>query len=343
MKPKRQEGFDNSFYKLAGEVTKALTRNKDGTTQKEQVEELLDAERKFKEIVLRYRQATEVYKKFLQKICIQNKNILSARPYFREGSSTFSKKITPAIKKSDIAALQTFDINFQFIKFIRDSWLGPFPKRAQQLYNRVHLARTILIENNMPLAINRAKLFFRKVPRSHLTLMDLIEICSMGLASGIDKYSAPQYTRVFLSVCIGRMVGNMIDAYSETTLHFYPSDKRILYKANSIRGRQGITDIVELTKAVNESFKRDQEEGKTIPKSNISVSELAALMAAASTVSADATVNDEGYGVYHFTLDEHQDIEGSFIERETTDRMIHFAKSLATVQKKVLKLKGIKL
>ena len=40
MKPKKkyQEGFDKSFYLLAGEVTKALEKNKDGTIQQDQVE-----------------------------------------------------------------------------------------------------------------------------------------------------------------------------------------------------------------------------------------------------------------------------------------------------------------
>ena len=61
----------------------------------------------------------EIYKKFLQHICVKQKNILSARPYFRESAVTFSKKITPAIKNNDIDALKKFDINYQFIKFIK--------------------------------------------------------------------------------------------------------------------------------------------------------------------------------------------------------------------------------
>lgn len=348
-KPKRQERFDDSFYKLAAEITKAIERNKDGTTQEQQVEELLDVERKFKNTILKYKQSTQVYKKFLQRVCVQNKNILSARPYFRETAVSFSKKITPAIKASStvdsveaIETLKTFDINYQFIKFIKESWLGPFPKRAEQLYQRVHKARTILIENNMPLAINRAKLFYRKTPRSHLSLMDLIEICSMGLAAGIDKWCG-KYSPVFRSVCIGRMVGNMIDSYSETTLHFYPSDKRILYKANSIRGRRGIDDITELANAVNESFKQDELEGKSIPKGEITPSQLSELMSAASTVSADSTVNDEGYGVYSYTMDENQDIEGSMIERDATNRMLMLAKKLPLMHRKVLRLKGIRV
>lgn len=350
---KKHEAFDDSFYKLAKEVTAAIERNKDSANdglnsteiQKKQVEDLLDAEIKFRETILKYRQSTEIYKKFLQKICIVNKNILSARPYFRETAVAFSKKITPAIKANDIDTLKTFDINYQFIKFIRDNWLGPFPKRAEQLYERVHKARTLLIEDNMPLAINRAKLFYRKTPKSHLTLMDMIGICGMGLAAGIDKWCGT-YTPVFRSVCIGRMVGNLIDAYSETMLHFYPSDKRILYKAHTIRGRKGIEDIHALTEAVNQSFKDDEKEGKSIPKGEVTVSELSYLMSAASTVSADntVTVNDgEEFGVYDYTADETQDIEAQYMEMESTAQMLSLASKLPLMHRKVLKLKGIKI
>jgi DNA-directed RNA polymerase specialized sigma subunit len=349
-KPKKQEGFDDSFYKLAGEIAAALARNKDPAdeelssteSQKKQVEELLDAEKKFKETVLKYRQSTEVYKKFLQKVCIQNRNILSARPYFREAATTFSGSITPAIKTGNVEELKKFNINYQLIRFIKDNWLGPFPPRACELFDRVHKARTILIENNMPLAVNRAKLFFRKTPRSHLTLMDMIGICSMGLAAGIDKWCG-SYTPVFRSVCIGRMVGNLIDSYSETMLHFYPSDKRVLYKANSIRGRQGIDDINELADAINKSFQQDAKDGKSIPKYEVKAGELSDLMSAASTVSADSTVNDEGYGVYSYTQDLTQDMESAYIERESTMEMLGYAKNLPILHRKVLKLKGIKI
>lgn len=347
-KKHKQEGFDDSFYRLAGEVASALAKNKDGTTQKQQVEELLDTEKKFKENVLKYRQSTEIYKKFLQKVCIKNRNILSARPYFREAAVTFSKSITPAIKANNIDELKKFNINYQFVKFIRENWLGPFPKRAEDLFQRVHKARQILIENNMPLAINRAKLFYRKVPKSHLTLMDMIGICGMGLAAGIDKYCGV-YTPVFRSVCIGRMVGNLIDSYSETMLHFYPSDKRILYKANSIRGRQGIEQIKELAEAVNRSFQEDAKEGKSIPKHEVKVGELSDLMHAASTVSANATsdVGNKGtereFSVYDYTADPTVDIERSYIEKESMSRMLMFASKLPILHRKILRLKGIKL
>lgn len=339
-KKKNSYEFDRSFYVMAREVTLAIEQSKDGSSQKEQVEELMKAEIMFKETILRYKQSVEVYKKFLQHIRIKQKNILLARPYFRESAITFSKKITPAIKDANIQVLFTFNINYQLIKFIRDKWLGPFPKRAELLFERVHEARNRLINLNMPLAINRAKLFYRKTPKGHLSLMDMIGICAMGLIAGIDKYVG-EYRSVFRSVAIGRMVGNLIDEYSSTTLHFYPSDKRILYKAHTLRGRKGIDDVKNLTEAVKEAFKEDAKEGKSIPKMNIDVGELSSLMNAASTCSADATVNDEGFGVYSFTEDPGKDVEECYIAKETMDNVLTSIKKLPIIHKKVLRLKGI--
>src|SRR5665213_2902325 len=97
--PKKfKESHDPAFAQLALEVQQAIAKNNNGTTQKQQFEELVTAERLFHETILSYRISTEMYKKFIQMIRITNKNILSARPYFRESSETFSEKITPALK-----------------------------------------------------------------------------------------------------------------------------------------------------------------------------------------------------------------------------------------------------
>ena len=343
MSKSKPYSFDQSFYRLADDVTKAIARNKvDKTDQKQQLENLLQAELRFKAEILKYRrQSREIYKKFLQKICVQNKNILSARPYFRESAINFSKNITPAIKSNDIEKLKTFVINFQFIKFIRENWLGPFPKRAEALFIKVETCRRKLIENNIPLAINRAKLFYRKTPRSHLDLMDLIIISCYGLATGVDKWSMPTYSHSFKPMLIGRITGPTIEQYSQTVLHFFPNDKKIIYRANSIRGRQGIKDIEELTHAVNKSFEQDAKEGKGIPP-KVTVSQLSELMQSSSTVSADSVVNDEGIPVYGYTACDKPSAETQYIEQEERNSVYLLINKLPLLHRKVLKLKGLK-
>jgi DNA-directed RNA polymerase specialized sigma subunit len=282
-----------------------------------------------------------MYKKFIQLIRISNNNILSARPYFRESSDTFSAKITPALKSKDPEALKTFSINFHLVKFFKDNWVGLWPKKLQIVYKRVEKARTILVENNMPLAINRARIFYRKTPKGHLTFLDMIECSAMGLCAGIDKYTG-SYKANFIGVCIGRIVGNLIDAYSETVMHFYPGDRRILYRANSIRGRQGITDIAELAKAVNDSFAADLLEGKTAPKET-NVNELSNLLAAASLLSADSNEGEDGCGVYSFTPDSTESAEVLLGRKQEVAQISRLAQKLPLINQKVLRLKGIEI
>lgn len=338
--PKKfKDSHDPVFAQLALEVAAAIERNKDGKTQKEQFEDLVTAEKQFHETLLSYRIGTEIYKRFIQLIRITNNNILSARPYFRESSETFSGKITPALKARDPEALKPFSINYHFIKFCKDHWIGLWPKKLDAIYLRTERARNVLVELNMPLAINRAKIFFRKTPKGHLSFMDMIEVSAMGLCAGIDKYTGP-FKKNFIGVCIGRIVGNLIDAYSETVMHFYPSDRRVLYRANSIRGRQGIHDIEELTSAVNASFVSDLAEGKTAPKS-VTVTELSYLMSAASLISADSNDGEEGFGVYNYTPDNSENAEQLLEKKQQVSKMSRLARKLPLINQKILRLKGI--
>lgn len=336
---KFKESHDPAFSHLAKEVAAAIARNKNGNTQQQNVEELAAAEKLFHETILSYKMSTELYKRFIQHIRITNNNILQARPYFRELGGLFSAEITPALKARDPEALKKFSINFHFVKFAKDHWIGLWPKKVEILFKRVERARTVLIENNMPLAINQAKRFFRKNPNGHLTFMDMIEISSMGLATGIDKYVGG-YKPNYLGVAIGRIVGLLISANCETSMHFYPSDRKVLYRANSIRGRQGIKDIVELTKKVNDSFIFDKSEGIAAPNP-ITVDELSRLMAASSTVSADSNAGEEGFGTYNFTPDERETPEESFESKENWSQVTKFARNLPILHQKVLRLKGI--
>lgn len=345
-KPKKSfESYDGSFYWLANSIAVILAENKlDGTSQREQVEELIEAEKAFKDEILKYKYSSQVYKKFIQKIRYIDRNILYSKVYFREGSDVFSREITPFLKKEDAEGLKKFNINYNLILFIKTNWRGPLGQKAEKLYQRVERARRILMENNLPLAINAAKLFYRKVPKSNVTLLDMISVSAQGLASAIDKYVGDKngnYSEVFRSVILGRATGNLIKLYSETPMHFYPSDRKVLYKANSIRGRQGIHDIVELASAVNESFAADAREGLNVPKDHVTASELQSLLGAATLVSVEATINEDGFGAYEYTPDALPNAEQSLINTETNQRIGKMISEMPLLHRKVLRLKGI--
>jgi RNA polymerase sigma factor (sigma-70 family) len=345
---KKYEQYGQEFYVLATEISQILAKNKeDDTSQKEQVEELWLSEQLFKDEILKYKYSTQIYKKFITKIRHIDRNILYSKIYFRENSDTFSRDITPYLKAEDPEGLKAFKVNFNFILFCKENWRGPLGAKAEKLFNRVERARRILGENNLPLVINVAKLFFRKVPRSTITLMDMIAVASMGLTSAIDKYTGDkncQYSEVFRSVAMNRATGNLIKLYSETHLHFYPSDRKILYKANSIRGRQGITDVVELAAAINAAFLADSKEGMVVPKGQVTPAQIQELLGAASMVSVELTAKDEDdgtYTAYDFTPDDKSSAEENLILTETNENIGKLISELPPLYRKVLKLKGI--
>ena len=263
--------------------------------QKDQLETLVALETEFRKTLIAHSAGNWVYKKFVHFICEEKRNILAARPYFRERQKLFTNEISVALKKRAEKSLYRFHANFQFILFAVRSrdWKPLSPIR--RIFRKIDALRTEIVETNMPLALNRARLFFSKTPASHLAYMDLVQISSEGLMSAIDKFCLP-FSSTFRSVAIGRMVGNFIENYSETQLHFYPVDKRKIYRANKFAGKHvnGI-DPEKLTAEVNKDVDKAY---RTNPD------EIMSLMAASSCVSADtgtvrgvASLNDDAVNV----------------------------------------------
>lgn len=345
---KKNNFTDRDFQELAAAVNSVIIKN-DGLIgdQQKQVELVVQLERKFKYHIQKYQQTVNLYSRFIKKFNSSDgdsENILSAQPYFREKTENFNK-IAKAIREDNPEALMKYNINFQFIDFIVKNWKGNVPERAKRYYDDFLEARRILIENNLPLAINRAKLFYRKTPKSHLALLDLIDICTYGLISGIDKYDG-DYSKVWRSVCIGRMVGYMIEEYSKTFLKMYPSDKKILYRANALKYRLKIEDIYELTKAVNESFAQDQSEGKGCPKLPISELHIRTLLNGSSYVSADPMVNDddeEAQPIYDTFSDNSETAEDALVRENLMDKIVEHSKNLNNIEKKIIRLKGVNI
>lgn len=360
--------------------------------QKAQVEKVMALEKSFINTIKRHKRAQEVYLLWIDYLVNGLGNLLSGRPYFRESSSVYAKEITPVIKNKNAKKLMDFHANFMLIKFIVEKWDLPltleeikeleakeeenrkngkelneglfgkrtdvgweriptFPPKAKVIYEKFIEARNILIENNLPLAINRAKLFYRKVPKNQLTLLDFIDICTYGLISGIDKYVG-EYTTVWRSVCIGRMVGYMIEEYSNSMIRLYPSDKKILYRANSIKHKLKVEDVSKLAVLVTESFKQDAKDGKSIPKLPITADYLKELMNSSNTISADASNNEENennydnmesISMYEYNTADNTDISEEVEKVDLMRKVVKASSDLILIEKKVIKLKGVEL
>jgi len=344
--------FDNEHFRgFAKSLERAISKydpsddHDDNTArQKSQIETLIGLERQFRKLLASHPEGMKAVEKFVHFICEERRNILDARPYFRERYPVFVSDISPAFQKRSAKTLVKFDVNYQFVHFIvkTGDWRQSGPgsrlgKEILRIERDIKKVRTELIEMNMPLAISRAKIFFGKNKRAHLEYMDLVQVAAEGLISAVDKFCLP-YSHVFRSVIIGRATGNLIEQSSTTMLHFFPSDKRKLYRANKAVGRSQL-DEVDVGKIVN-----FVNEGAGVSTTK---QEIQDLMSAASTVSADSSSPSGGdsdniqRSVDNFASPE-EDRPDAIAEHEDAVSAIALAsQGLSVVERKLLRLKGI--
>lgn len=339
---------DDHFKQFAQNLEKAIDKYGDLSEeslidrQRRQIETLVSLEKKFRKTLIGHRYGAATYKAFVSFICEHNRNILSARPFFRERQTVFTEQISRALKKRAEKSLYKFHFNFNFVQFVLRSrkWHAgsPIVKIAKQIKD----IRTEIVEMNMPLAISRARIFWSRTPKAQLSYMDLIQISCEGLMSAVDKFVLP-FSPVFRSVAIGRMVGNFIENYSETMVHFFPVDKRKIYRANKVIHKYGDNvDFEKLAKEVNEGVE---------PNHYTTPEEISGLMSAASCVSADATIGSPSQDdeKEQLTLSQRICIEPELqpdVLVEQNDAMHSMYKAmdkLSVFEIKLLKMRGVPL
>lgn len=341
----RKKVNDPVFYNLANGIAKILKDNNNGkkltrkeftAQQKAQVERMMELEKNFKKNINSYKQSDKIYQKFLMYIKIERGNILTARPFFREDSRTFGTYISPAFKKDDVQRIKDFNINYKFMKFVIENWRGNLPAKALKNWNEHQYIRQKIIENSMPLAINEAMKFYKAVPKSHLTLMDMINASMSGLCIGVDKWVGP-FRTVFRSVCIGRMKSNIMELYNQTSLHYYPSDKKIIYKANLLKSREKIEDSEVLLDAIN-GYLKDNDD-----KRQLEMYELENLLNGSDMKSVETEIDEEGFSVYDTYFEEENIVESTMEKADLLKNVLVQCKNLKIIERKIIKLKGVDL
>lgn len=316
--------------------------------QRTQIKTLINLENKFRRELIKHPWGTGVYKKFISFILNDKCNILAARPYFRERQSTFTKYISGALKKGVHRTIFKYKINYSFISFVVKACKWPKNGKIMELSRQIEKLRDELTEQNIPLAISQARMFYACTPRSHLSWMDLVQIHCGGLLIAIDKFVPPdtsdmtddeslQAYRKFRAVAIGRMISDRIESASETVVHFYPADKKKLYRANKLlRAFKGQIDYEVLVQKVNEGIELESQ------KTN--VRELQDLLATASCVSGDTSVDGEmETTIERYSTPEDQDKNLSLENMQAINVMKSNLSELPVFQQKIFKMYGISL
>lgn len=340
---------DNHFRNFAGNLERAIDKYADLpeedllARQKRQVETLVALEKEFRRTLIKHPWGPGTYKAFVRFICDERRNILAARPFFRERQNIFTEQISKALKKRAEKSLYRFHFNFQFVIFVLAEYKWPRGGKIATLARQIAQLRTELVEMNMPLAISRARIFWSRTPKAQLSYMDLVQISCEGLMSAVDKFCLP-YSRVFRAVAIGRMTGNFIEQYSETLVHFYPVDKRKIYRANKLlsRGNAEQPDMEKLSEGVNSDVD---------PNHQTNPSEIADLLAAASSVSADSPMPNqraqnpdaESFPLDSFRADESTHPDVRFEQAEALNVLERAIPDLPMLERKLLRMRGVSL
>jgi DNA-directed RNA polymerase specialized sigma subunit len=277
---------DNHFTKFARSLEGVIERYGDlseeplPARQKREIDALVRLENEFRETLIKDPKGPEVYRNFVTYICDERRNILAARPFFRERQTVFTEFISQAFKDRADKGLYRFRINYEFVKFVLKRFEWRKNSKLVRLAHQIAKIRVEIVELNLPLAISRARIFWSRTPHSQLSYMDLIQIACLGLMAAVDKF-VPPYTKAFVSTILGRITGNFIAQYSVTMVHFYPNEKRKLYRGNKIIHRysgDGI-DFEAMANKINTTSK---------PHQRTNASEISSIMSAASHVSADS-------------------------------------------------------
>lgn len=303
--------------------------------QKCQIETLIGTEVAFRKALQRQTVGVRVYAGFIDYIRKERRNILAARPYFRERNPVFRDHISGALASNKPESLYTFGINSVFIQFVLGRYTKWFNPKGPvlTLAHKVLAIREEIIEQNLPLAISRAKIFKGRTPASpHMDRMDLVQVSIEGLISAVDKFVLP-YTPKFRAVVIGRATGNLISNYSEPLLHFFPGDRRKIYQAN--KARRKTQDIDKLTEIVNSNLPMDLQTDSD---------EIQQLMNASSHLSLDAPLaskdGNEVSTYADYTVDG-QALPDAVVERADLHNKLGIAvASLSVFERKALALKG---
>jgi hypothetical protein len=340
--------IDDNFLGFARELERNIARYgvpaRGGAAKlrKQQVEELIRLEAEWRDTLLSSSLGIPTYEAFVRHVTKKLKNVLKARPFFRERHTTFTKEISKALKAEDAEAVSKFRVNWLFIDHVmrRRRW----GRKLVALAKRVQDLRTELAVRNLPLDVSRARMFWSRTPESHLSFLDLVQLGAIGLLAGIDKYAAETYEPVWASVAIGRMSGEFIDGYNQTLLHFYPSDQRRLYRAHKFLARHpdGGVDPAALLRFVNHKVKRQHR---------VTLEELYALLAAASTTSSDALAaappkERPGAPSAVRAWDEGPEEGRPDVQYERMDltrKLALAARGLTMIEWKLLRLKGVRV
>lgn len=342
---------DSSFKTFAHSLDLAIEHCGDVgdffVAQKAQLTELIGLEIQFRKLLQKQHDGEAVYAEFINYI-LEERKILSARPYFRERSKKFTAEISPLFKTRNAKGMYPYAVNYLFCQFALKA--RPWPKyhKLRALFRKLTKLRNLIVVLNMPLAISRARIFFSRTPKSHISYLDLIQISAEGLMNGLDKYTPDEtgiVAKTFRSTVLCRISGNQIESFSAPMIHFSPLDRRKLYRANKMVGK--FADAIDYAKLAEKVNTGDGKMDPMRPAEYASGDEIAGLLTSQSFLSLDQKPaenenmeNHPSRGQWDVAPDDvRPDVQAE--QSEVLKTLSYAISKLTVFERKLLRLKGV--
>lgn len=216
-KKEKDQEIDDSYELFTKQLKRAIKpyQEEDKATKlkllDDQIASVFRLERHFVSLLESSSQRQTIALKFLKFLEDHGKIVTAARPYFRERNLIYVKYLLPELRKRAWTAVYRYATNWPFLLWVLSNI------DLEDQYNRLNsninlpeykpsitiereillqLVQTILelkslrhsiVVQNLPLVIDRARLFARCTPRAELTDLDLVSHATEGLLVAIDK------------------------------------------------------------------------------------------------------------------------------------------------------------
>jgi DNA-directed RNA polymerase sigma subunit (sigma70/sigma32) len=308
--------------------------NKESKQTKQYINELISLEKTFKKTLLDTPHGNKIYEQFMHFILDDEDgkgNMLSARVYFRERQDTFSKKMYTAFHQKNYKKLQVFKINYKFCVWALEKYTGRKKSALTKILNKMEDIRKAICEKNLPLAINRANLFWRNTSNPYLDYMDLIQNAAEGLLIAVDKFVPAKgritNNREFNGVSIGKMTLEMQENNSQTLVKLPPKEKRILYRTKKAKETKMSISKEEVVDYVSQSF------------GGVTSSDIERIEAAANQgVSIDEKIDGQHSFVEKF-IDTSESVHDKVENLQINIKMLSVFNQLTVLEKKIVLMK----
>jgi len=294
------------------------------------MELMIQLENKFKDLILASKtKKVVIYKKFIKYVKDEKGNILHSKMYFREREVVFVSDILADIRDEDHEALYCRKINFKFMKWVMELDSPPKHRSLKIIYDQYNQIRSMVIQKNLPLVVNRSKLFQFKSRKSSENPLEYVQIGAEGLIHSIDKFVPSGATfdqREFKAPAIGWIQSVLMeDAKSRTMLKTSTTDKRIMYRVNIARYRLGYSEIAKVLAFVQEKYPKATQE------------QIQSMILSENITSVDGTTEDRSAFSRHMQTDS---AEEEIISSLMIQRVEKIAKGFSILERKALVLKG---